>query len=227
MCFAFEALGARLRSDSGTLEKYRPFLCALVEENLSTGFEDFGTFFEAVKAARNDVMHTGAYARNAAVAAVQLSLLIEEAVLSLLANKNEDKTTRTKVADFMVRSPITAEPWHTFGHVRRLMLLNSFTYLPIFTNDNWHLISDMAMASMFQPLSNANRNRLAATRISDVLGCPMPQLRLQVAVIVEPGWEIDPLLKCEQHPGLWLVVNAKDREPPNQLVGVLSPFELM
>ncbi len=227
MCFAFEALGARLLNDSGSLEKYRPFLCVLVAENLPTGYEDFGALFEAVKAARNDVMHTGAYARNAAIAAVQLSLLMEEAILALLTKKKEDKTAKIKVADFMVRSPVTAEPWHTVGHVRRLMLLNSFSYLPIYWENKWHLISDMAMASMFQPLSNANRNLLAAARISDVLGCEMPQFKLQVAVIVEPVWEVEQLLKCDQHPGLWLVVNAKEKEGSKQLVGVLSPFELM
>lgn len=227
MCFAFEALGARLLNDSGSLEKYRPFLCVFVVENLPTGYEDFGVLFEAVKVARNDVMHTGAYARNAAIAAVQLSLLMEEAILALLAKKKEDKTARIKVADLMVRSPVTAEPWHTVGHVRRLMLLNSFSYLPIYWDSKWQLISDMAMASMFQPLSNANRNLLAAARISDILDRKLTQFKLQAAVIVEPVLEVDKLLKCEQHPGLWLVVNAKSGEGSKQLLGVLSPFELM
>lgn len=227
MCFAFEALGARLLNDSGSLEKYSPFLCVLAAENLPIGYEDFGALFEAVKAARNDVMHTGAYARNAALAAVQLSLLMEEAILTLLTKKKEDKTARIKVADFMVRTPVTAESWHTVGHVRRLMLLNSFSYLPIYWDSKWHLISDMAMASMFQPLSNANRNLLAATRISKILSSEKPQFKLQSAVIIEPVLAIDQLFKCDQHPGLWLVVNSEKEEDAKHLVGVLSPFELM
>lgn len=227
MCFAFEALGARLRNDSGTLEKYKRFLRHLVVMNLPIGFEDFDTLFEAVKEARNDVMHTGAYARNAAVSAVQLSLLVEDAILSKLEKMKEVTVARKSVGDFMVRSPVTAEPWNTVGHVRRQMLLHSFSYLPIFWNGKWHLISDKAMASMLQPLSNAERNLLAAKRIEEVLCDQAPKLELQPAVTVEANCEVGLLLICAQHPGLWLVVNSVKDDGLTELVGVLSPFELM
>ena len=156
MCFAFEALGARLRIDSGTLEKYQRFLGELVQQSKPVGYQDFDILYEAVKQARNDVMHTGAYARNAAVSAVQLSLLMEDAILSQLEKNKETMAARKTVADFMVRSPVIAEPWHTVGHVRRQMLLNSFSYLPIFWGDKWHLLSDMDMAAMLQPLGPVN-----------------------------------------------------------------------
>lgn len=226
MCFAFEALGARLREDSGSLEKYSPYLCALLARNLPIGFEDFATLLEAVKQARNDVMHTGAYARNAAVSAVQLSLLIEEAILSELQKKKETKTARNVVADFMVRSPVTAEHWHTVGHIRRLMLLNSFSYLPILWGEKWHLISDMAIASMLQPLSDSNRNILAAAQISEALGCLEPLLKLSPASLILANDKVEKLFD-HGHPGLWLVVNEKEGAGLKQLVGVLSPFELM
>lgn len=229
MCFAFEALGARLREDSGSLEKYRPYLCALVARNLPIGFEDFATLFEAVKQARNYVMHTGAYARNAAVSAVQLSLLIEEAILSELEKKNDKPAmpvkARKTVADFMVRSPVTAEHWHTVGHIRRLMLLNSFSYLPIFWNDKWHLISDMAMAAMLQPLGNACRNLTAVKRIDAVLDEGL--LKLSASNCIKADAAVNSLLLTREHPGLWLVVNATEGDGSKELVGVLSPFELM
>lgn len=225
MCFAFEALGARLREDSGSLEKYSPYLCALLARNLPIGFEDFATLLEAVKQARNDVMHTGAYARNAAVSAVQLSLLIEEAILSELQKKKETKTARNVVADFMVRSPVTAEHWHTVGHIRRLMLLNSFSYLPIFWNDKWHLISDMAMAAMLQPLGNACRNLTAVKRIDAVLDEGL--LKLSASNCIKADAAVNSLLLTREHPGLWLVVNATEGDGSKELVGVLSPFELM
>ena len=227
MCFAFEVLGARLRNDSGTLEKYRHYLRQLVVINSPIGFEDFDTLFEAVKEARNDVMHTGAYARNAAVPAIQLSLLIEDAIMSQLEKKKETMAARKTVADFMVRSPVKAEPWHTVGHVRRQMLLHSFSYLPIFWEGKWCLISDMAMASMLQPLSNAHRNLLAAKRIQEVLGGEASKLQLLPAVTVVATCEVGELLSRDQHPGLWLVVNACEDKGLEELVGVLSPFELM
>ena len=227
MCFAFEALGARLRIDSGTLEKYQRFLGELVQQSKPVGYQDFDILYEAVKQARNDVMHTGAYARNAAVSAVQLSLLIEDAILSKLEKLKEATMARKTVGDFMVRSPVTAERWHTVGHVRRQMLLHSFSYLPIFWKDKWHLISDMAMASMLQQLSNPERNLLAAKRIEEVLCDQAPELKLQPAVTVAANCEVGLLLICDQNPGLWLVVNSVKDDGLNELVGVLSPFELM
>ncbi len=162
-------------------------------------------------------MHTGAYARNAAHGAVQLSLMLEEGLMS--------KSTLT-VADYMVTTPVCVEDWHTVGYVRQLMLANSFSYLPIFWNSKWHLISDMAMAAMLQPLSNAARNTLATVRISEVLDCANSQLKLQLATTVKSDSLVETLLGSG-HPGLWLVVNTEEGRELDQLIGVLSPFELM
>lgn len=224
MCFAFEALGARLRIDSGTLEKYQRFLGELVQQSKPVGYQDFDILYEAVKQARNDVMHTGAYARHAAESAVRLSLLVEEAIMSQ-REKREDGA-RTTVAHFMVRTPVAAEIWHTVGHARRLMLLNSFSYLPIFWGGKWHLLSDMDMAKMFQLLDQTGRNFVAAASIEDVLNCINPLIKPTEATIVEADCEVKSLLNGG-HPGLWLVVNAKEGDGLKQLVGVLSPFELM
>lgn len=224
MCFAFEALGARLRNDSGTLERYQRFLSQLVQQSTPAGYQDFDILYEALKQARNDAMHTGAYARHAAESAVRLSLLVEEAILSQLVKK-EDRA-RTTVAHFMVRTPVVAEIWHTVGHARRLMLLNSFSYLPIFWKGIWHLLSDMDMAKLFQSLDHAGRNMVAAASIGEVLNCSEPLLKPRAAAIVDADCEVKTLLNGD-HPGLWLVVNAKEGEGLKQLVGVLSPFELM
>lgn len=224
MCFAFEALGARLRNDSGALEKYQRFLSQLVLQSTPVGYQDFDILYEAVKQARNDAMHTGAYARHAAESAVRLSLLIEEAILSRLVMK--ENRVRTTVAHFMVRTPVVAETWHTVGHARRLMLLNSFTYLPIFWEGRWHLLSDMDMAKLFQSLDQTGRNRAAATSIEGVLKSNTSLLKPRAAAIVDADCEVKTLLNGD-HPGLWLVVNAKEGEELKHLVGVLSPFELM
>lgn len=224
MCFAFEALGARLRNDSGTLEKYQRFLSQLVQQSTPVGHQDFDILYEALKQARNDAMHTGAYARHAAESAVRLSLLVEEAILSQLVKK-EDRA-RTTVAHFMVRTPVVAETWHTVGHARRQMLLNSFSYLPIFWGGKWHLLSDMDMAKLFQSLDQAERNRVAAITLEEVLNRSDPMLKPRAAAIVDADSDVKTLLNGD-HPGLWLVVSANEGEGLKQLVGVLSPFELM
>ena len=63
-------------------------------------------------------------------------------------------------------------------------------------------------------------------QIQDVLSCDAPLLKLAEATIVESGDEVKTLLNGG-HPGLWLVVNAKEADGFKQLIGVLSPFELM
>jgi hypothetical protein len=84
----------------------------------------------------------------------------------------------------------------------------------------------MAIASMLQPLSDANRNILAAAQISEALGCPEPLLKLSPVSLILEGDRVDQLFD-DRHPGLWLVVNEKEGTGLQQLVGVLSPFELM
>lgn len=225
MCFAIEALGARVRGDSGALGNYRRFLSALVVQHTPIDFQEFDALYEALNMARNDVMHTGAYARHAAVSAVQLSMLIEEAILSEM--KSKPQQSRKTVADFMVRTPVTAEEWHTVGHARRLMLLNSFSYLPMLYKGKWKLVSDMALAALLQPLAQGNRNLVAATALSDVLSCKKHPLKLSSAVVVLGTDDVESLLKSSKHPGLWLVVKTQEGEGAKHLIGVLSPFELM
>ncbi len=215
LCFAFELLGSRLRGEKLGLGKYKEQLKWLAKNTLNA--DRFDALFRRVLDARNDAMHTGAYARNAAHGAVQLSLMLEEGLMS--------KSTLT-VADYMVTTPVCVEDWHTVGYVRQLMLANSFSYLPIFWNSKWHLISDMAMAAMLQQLSNTARNTLATVRISEVLDCANSQLKLQLATTVKSDSLVETLLGSG-HPGLWLVVNTEEGRELDQLIGVLSPFELM
>jgi CBS domain-containing protein len=49
------------------------------------------------------------------------------------------------VGDVMVRNPVVAEKWHRVDHVRREMLANSFSSLPIFIEEKWWLITDAAV----------------------------------------------------------------------------------
>lgn len=56
----------------------------------------FDALFTALREARNDVAHTGAYARHVAADAVVLCLVLEEALMS----------KRLTVGDFMVSKPV-------------------------------------------------------------------------------------------------------------------------
>jgi hypothetical protein len=53
------------------------------------------------------------------------------------------------VSDFMVRNPIQAELWQPVSFARQLLLINSFSYLPILMEESGrkvvHLISDYSL----------------------------------------------------------------------------------
>jgi CBS domain-containing protein len=217
LCFALELLGSRLCGAKLGLGAYEKCLKCLASNSLN--FDRFDALYRRVLDARNDAMHTGAYARNAAQAAVQLSLILEEGLM---------EKSKMTVADYMVTTPVYVEEWHTLGYARQLMLVNSFSYLPIFHGQSWQLISDIAMAKFFQRLKSDDRKKFEAQPIKTALGLD-EEKRLDLIEVtpVTLGTEIGMLLKEKDHPGLWVVVNGDSEKQAKQLVGVLSPFELM
>lgn len=217
LCFAFELLGSRLHAEKLGLGKYKEQLKCLATNTLNS--DRFDALFRRVLDARNDAMHTGAYARNAAHVGVQLSLILEEGLMS--------KSTLT-VADYMVTTPVYVEKWHTLGYARQLMLVNSFSYLPIFHGQSWKLISDIAMAQFFQRLKSDEKKTFEAQSIKNALEHgDEKRLKLTDAIAVIKDKPVCDLLGGEDHPRLWVVVNSESGDGAKKLVGVLSPFELM
>jgi hypothetical protein len=108
------------------------------------------------------------------------------------------------------------------------MLVNSFSYLPIFHGEGWKLISDIAMAKFFQRLKSDDRKTFEAQSIQNALEQgDEKSLKLTEAIAVIKDKPVCDLLDGDDHPRLWVVVNAESEEGAKQLVGVLSPFELM
>ncbi len=222
ICFAIEALGLRLRGEEAAMGPYLEHIRPLVTDSpvLSSLtevfpgiFTRFEALYETVKNARNDAMHTGVYARYATTAAIELCIGLEEALMA------EQQIRRESVADFMVKSPITVEPWQPVAHARQLMLMHSFSYLPVYI-DKWLLVPEVSMARYLH--RNPDRKELLATPIQEAAASG---LDLVVATVVTPTALVTDLLKFNDAnvaPMLWLVQDDK-----NHLCGVLSPFELM
>jgi predicted transcriptional regulator len=98
-------------------------------------------------------VHDGAWIRRRSDQLVQLLLLLEEATLHEL----------TSVEQIMVGSVIIAEPWQQLAHVRRTMLSNSFSFLPILMS-RWYLLSDEAIVAITRMEANEERkSRLSLT----------------------------------------------------------------
>lgn len=229
ICFALEALGLRLLGKEGDLGQYEhrigsyarlsPVLTELAGTHPS-GFKPFEALYATVRKTRNDNMHLGAYARHATHAAIELCIGLEEALMA--------DVTPT-VGHVMVKSVITVEPWRPVAHARQLMLMHSFSFLPVRQGQKWFLLSELALAQFLNVRPADVRKRRLGMAIGEAVA-HVPPLELEEVPpdrLLAPSMTIDDVLqraRAGNGPTLWLVVDAGREE---HLAGVLSPFELM
>lgn len=230
ICFVIEALGLRLLGRQKAMGHYKARIadCAkasplfgLLPQQFPTTFKTFNALYRTVNQARNDAMHTGAYARHATEAAIELCIGLEEALMT--------KNTTT-VGDVMVKSPITVEPWQPVAHARQLMLMHSFSLLPVRLKDKWHLISELGLARYLSDLDKKTE-RLGKS-IDDAFADGMELKEVPLEAILHATDPTDKALTAvpgQNGPSLWLVIETLcvDKKEQTRLAGVLSPFELM
>ena len=231
VCFVLEALGMRLDGKNAHLGKYFPAIATLAEDSdvLCRAaidhpklFARFPALYKTVQNARNDAMHSGVYARHATDAAVALCIALEEALMT------PQQIKRETVGDFMVRSPITVEPWQPVAYARQLMLTHSFSFLPVKLDiegePKWLLLPEVSVAKFLH--GKEDRKKLLAQPIGAIGGLKdaSPELELIPAQIVSEYHEVGKLLAAADGSTqtLWLVEDGH-----GGLAGVLSPFELM
>lgn len=222
ICFAVEAIGLRLRGEKADMGRYKPHIRGLSGDSLVLSalskqfpcyFTRFDALYETVRLARNDAMHTGVYARHVTSAAIELCIGLEEALM-----KEQDFPRKT-VADFMVKAPVALESWQPVAHARQLMLMHSFSFLPVLM-EKWKLVSEVSMAKYLN--SGASRKVLLATPIEVASTQGLELIDAQVIQSSAVVSEILANVNVGDSPTLWLVVDDR-----NRLAGVLSPFELM
>lgn len=145
--FAVERLGSFLTGRIGTLADYQGVIMALAGDSplsqLPTSLHawnpPFNRLFGQLVEARNDAFHQGAFARHLATHAVQVSLILEDALME----------GKDKVADYMVKNVVTASLWQPLSFVRQQMLVNSFSFLPVVDDagqPTGQLVSDCSLA---------------------------------------------------------------------------------
>ena len=224
ICFALEALGLRLLGEKGALGSYMDGIKNLARSSptltelttpFPSKFKPFDALYANIRTARNDAMHTGAYARHATREAIELCIGLEDALMSGVAQT---------VGNLMVSTAIAVEPWQPVAHARQLMLMHSFSFLPVRLGDAWHLVSELGLAKylregskklrLAEPIQAAHQNGMQLVTVG-----PDELLRpsMQVAAVLAAA-------PVQQGPLLWLVVDEHRQE---HLAGVLSPFELM
>ena len=142
-----ERIGRLLRPKGTGMGQFKDAVCAVaagssLAEDVPNAFPEvhsrFDTLYELVREARNSAIHEGALARNLTARTIELALILEDALMPEPAT----------ASDFMVRGPVTAEPWQPLSFIRQTLLANSFSYLPVrFGDEPWCLISDHALAN--------------------------------------------------------------------------------
>ena len=77
---------------------------------------------------------------------------------------NQDQVRRTKVEEFMVKSPVSVEPWQLVAQARHLMLMHSFSFLPVHIDGQWKLVSEFALAKYLHlhPTPDLRKRALAS-----------------------------------------------------------------
>ena len=156
------------------------------------------------------------YARHATEAAIELCIGLEEALMAAV--------TRT-VGNVMVKSPICVEPWQPVAHARQLMLMHSFSFLPVRLQNDWWLLSEVGIAKFLNASSAIKRTRLGMT--IEESHSELELIRIDQNQLLSASHDVDVVLNrsmVKDGPTLWLVV---EESRSDYLAGVLSPFELM
>ncbi|WP_145274048.1 CBS domain-containing protein [Tautonia plasticadhaerens] len=196
---------------------YKATICNLARRAPVIQSERIEALFDTVKNARNDSVHSGDFIRHHAIRLVELLLVLEEG-LSMSAKIAED---------LMVRNPTTVEPWHNIAAVRRAMLGNSYSFLPVRdTNGVWKLLSDVAVVKYLRPADNSGnkslRNKLLGKPLNEILEAG--DIELTECKCYAPNKNIGDIKKIITMLPALIVEKDGNKE---RLVGILTAFDLL
>jgi CBS domain-containing protein len=220
--FAIERLGSRPYRRVESLGNYRDVLEKLaaksplawdLPERFPSWHSSFTPLFRLVKDGRNDALHQGASARALTQHAVQLALVLEDALMS----------DADMVRDFMVRDPATALPWQPISAARQTMLAQSYSFLPVRlpATTSWQLVSDSAIARYLRLVDKSERKRRLAATVEEAVGSG--QLALEEPTTCRPLELVTTVLERSAS----RVALVLDEDQPDHLVGILTPFDLL
>lgn len=227
--YAIEQLGSRLTGDAHSLGRYEHALTALADTSPlsaevpgrhSSWHSTFDALYRLVRTGRNDALHQGAYARNLAQHAVELAIVLEDALMG----------EADRVRDFMVSDPVCAQPFQPISALRQTMLSRSFSYVPFRAShsDEWKLISDLAVARYLRGDKSERTKRLATTVGK---AAQSGELVLEKALTCDANASVEAVLQghragqsdTESRSRITLVLDPNSAH----LVGLITPFDLM
>jgi len=219
--FVIERFGVQVTNSVSNMHAYSERIAQIASQSpLAMGHcvptqgwqVDFRQLYELVKDARNDALHTGAYARHLTGCSIELALVLEDALMSNL----------TVVRDFMVKNPVVTFGWQPLAIIRQSMLANSFSYLPYSDSmKKWNWISDFELAKCLRSApTKARRKELLALPLEEAVsvGSISP---LKAQVCYPDDQVVDVLDRSSGSPILVLDKTA------NEVIGIITPFDVL
>ena len=185
LLFVLERLGTHLAGKNVGLARAKPRIMELVKHGAlngepaasGTGELRASELYDLVRHARNDAMHEGTFARNLAVHLIRLGVMLEDALVT--------KADGRKAKHYMMREPITAEPWEPIAFVRQKMLVHSFSHLPVRIDGCWKIVSDHGIAVyLWQPDNGAGVREKLQQRLDYAV--KKETLKVRCAIVVKP-----------------------------------------
>ena len=183
------------------------------------GFLDL---YAKVREARNDVAHTGTEAALAGERSSAMTTVLMEA-LSVAAERDDGQT----MCDAMVSNPICAHNWQTLADLRRTMLVNNYSALPISDGQRgdraWLCVEDEELARYLRDGGRGRRTRtLGDERLKE---CESGMGFLE-AVAVGEDEQVKSVLSASKLPVL-VTRPAANNEKKREIVGIVTAFDLL
>ena len=190
---------------------------------VDTGLPGVGwdELYDRVVDGRNDIAHTGTEAALAGTRVATLATVLS-AVLTELA-RNEDMV---RVRDVMVSNPVCAHGWQTIADLRRTMLVNDYSALPLSRgpedDGTWGCVRAEELAAFIAREDRSARGFTLAEVRADERGV---SLSIYPANVVQ---ECSPVktLPGEAVPQLPVVV-TRTVDGRSEIVGIVTAFDLL
>ena len=180
------------------------------------------TLYRYVNEHRNDIAHTGTEAALAGTRTAALATVLLDALLN--AGRKERQPMR--ISEVMVVTPTCAEKWQTLADIRRTLLVNDFSVLPLRDGEcgeKWQVVRAEELAAYLLVEDKECKKK----RNKETLGCAVSKgrgagLKLHYIKILREGDLVKQLTEDGSAPSAGVVLN-KDKH----IVGLVTAFDLL
>jgi hypothetical protein len=169
---------------------------------------EFDFLYKFVRHTRNDYAHKGVYARQKTRFILELCLIFESKLNQL----------DMKASNYAVSGVTIAELWQPVSLIKKEMLINSYSYLPIYVDDKWMLISDYNLAVYLRK----SKKRKESETLEQALNNETDKLKLESVEQLKPYEDISDIELKDTKP--ILVVDEANTE---KLHGLFTAFDLL